>query len=93
MEEGSQTKLRRTDPIKQSKVPTDGKQGSKNRHFAKDSDLCKWDLKQTLPSDCQPHKIFLTSSNIRNLAITAITLLIDEWIPFIDYRTPDNEDF
>ena len=70
MEEGSQTKLKRTDPIKQSKVPTDGKQGSKNRHFAKDSDLCKWDLKQTLLSDCQPHKIFLTSSNIRNLAIT-----------------------
>ena len=93
MEEGSQTKLKRTDPIKQSKVPTDGKQGSKNRHFAKDSDLCKWDLKQTLLSDCQPHKIFLTSSNIRNLAITAITLLIGEWIPFIDYRTPDNEDF
>ena len=93
MEEGSQTKLRRTDPIKQSKVPTDGKQGSKNRHFAKDSDLCKWDLKQTLLSDCQPHKIFLTSSNIRSMAITAITSLIGEWIPFIDYRTPDNEDF
>ena len=72
MEEGSQTKLRRTDPIKQSKVPTDGKQGSKNRHFAKDSDLCKWDLKQTLLSDCQPHKMFLTASSyIRNFAITS----------------------
>ena len=70
--------MRGTDPIKQSKVPTDGKQGSKNRHFAKDSDLCKWDLKQTLLSDCQPHKIFLTSSNIRNFAITAIASLIGE---------------
>ena len=60
--------MRGTDPIRQSKIPTDGKQGSKNRHFAKDSDLCKWDLKQTLLSDCQRHTMSQITALPHNFA-------------------------